>query len=104
MTGGFPRTSEAGPTADAANLALDGKINSTGTITLSTGSATTVLTNYFLSPSSVVHFDPMTATAATELYGATMYVLTANRGTKTWTITHVNSATADRTFAYSILG
>jgi len=104
MTHGFPRTPEIGPTADTANLAISGKINSTGTITLATGSATTVLNNYFLSSESVVLFDPQTANAATELYGATMYVLTADRVDGAWTITHVNSATADRTFSFAILG
>ena len=57
-----------------------------------------------LSPQSVVTFDPKTANAATELYGATMYVLTANRGNAAWTITHANNANADKTFAYSIIG
>lgn len=88
----------------AVNLLLNGKINSTGSITLTTSSATSTLTDARLSPASVVLFDPETANAATELYGATMYVLTANRGDGVWTITHVNSATADRTFKYVVLG
>ncbi len=88
----------------AVNSLLNGKINSTGTKTLTTSSATTTLTDASLSPDSTVLFDPQTANAATELYGATMYVLTANRGAGVWTITHVNSATADRTFRYVVLG
>lgn len=89
---------------EVANSLRDGKINSTGTVTLTTSSATTTLTNAFLSPSSVVLFDPQTANAAAELYGATMYVLTANRGTGSWTITNANNAQSDRTFAYVVLG
>ena len=82
----------------------NGKLNNTGTITLTINVATTVLNRKGLSPQSVVHFDPKTANAATEIYGATMYVLTANRLNDAWTITHANNATADRTFQYSVLG
>ena len=82
----------------------NGKLNCTGTITLTAGAATTVLNRKGLSPQSVVHFDPKTANAATELYGATMYVLTANRGNDAWTITHANNANADKTFQYTIIG
>jgi len=70
MSQGYPKSPEIGNTADTANLAIDGKINSTGTITLTLSSETTVLTNYFLGPESVVLFDPMDALAAAELYGA----------------------------------
>ena len=82
----------------------NGKLNNTGTITLTINVATTVLNRKGLSPQSVVHVDPKTANAATELYGATMYVLTANRGNDAWTITHANNANADRTFQYTATG
>ena len=82
----------------------NGKLNNTGTITLTINVATTVLNRKGLSPQSVVHFDPKTANAASDLYGGGMYVLTANRGNDAWTITHANNATADRTFQYSVLG
>ena len=103
MSNSYPKTFDIGDTADTANFAIDGKINSTGTITLTTSSATTVLTNYFLGPESVVLFDPMDALAAAELYGGTMYVLEANRGTGTWTITNANNA-GTRKFSFVILG
>ena len=89
---------------DALFRLRQGKLECTGEITLTINSATSVLTRSGLSSQTVVHFDPRTATAATELYGGTMYVLTANRGDGAWTITHVNSATADRTFQYSAIG
>ncbi len=82
----------------------NGKLNCTGEITLTANAATTVLNRKGLSPQSVVTFDPKTANAATELYGATMYVLTANRLNDAWTITHSNGAGVDRTFQYSVLG
>lgn len=81
-----------------------GKLNNTGTITLTANAATTVLNRKGLSPQSVVHFDPKSANAASDLYGGGMYVLTANRGNDAWTITHPNNANADKTFQYSFLG
>jgi hypothetical protein len=81
-----------------------GKLNCTVTLTLTENAATTTFADKRLSPSSVVLFDPKTANAATELYGATMYVLTANRGNESWTITHANNAQTDRTFEVAIIG
>lgn len=81
-----------------------GKLNCTGTITLTANSATTVFARKGLSPQSVVSFDPKTANAAAEKAAGTMYVLTANRGNDSWTITNANNAQADRTFQYSIIG
>lgn len=82
----------------------NGKLNCTGTITLTANAATTVLSRKGLSPQSVVHFDPKTANAASDLYGGGMYVLTANRGNDSWTITHPNNANADKTFQYTVIG
>ena len=81
-----------------------GKIECTTEITLTANQATSTLTDYRLSPQSVVHFDPKTANAAADLYGGGMYVLTANRGDGSWTITHPNNANADKLFAVSIVG
>lgn len=81
-----------------------GKIECVTSVTLTANAATTTLTDIRLSPQSVVVFDPQTANAATELYGGTMYVLTANRGDGSWVITHTNSAVTTRTFQVAILG
>ena len=89
---------------DALFRLRQGKLECTGTITLTINVATTTLSRNGLSSQTVVHFDPMTANAATELYGGTMYVLTANRTENSFVITHVNSATADRTFMYTAIG
>ena len=107
-----PRTfSNFGDVTDYARKLYDaifrlrqGKTENVGEITLTINSATSTLNRVGLSNQSVVVFDPRTASAASELYGGTMYVLTANRGTDTWTITHVNAATADRTFQYAVVG
>jgi len=81
-----------------------GGISCTGEVTLTANAATTTLTDDRLAVGSVLVFDPMTANAATELYGGTMYILEANRNNKSWVITHANNAQTDRTFVYAIIG
>jgi hypothetical protein len=81
-----------------------GKMDCIAELTLTANSATTVLNDVRLSVQSVVTFDPKTLNAATEIHGGTMYVLTANRASKVWTITHANNAQADRSFQVSIIG
>lgn len=90
--------------ATAVGLAMQGKLNATGTLTLTANAATTALNDARLTVGSVVLFDPTTANAAAELAAGTMYVLTANRNNRTWTVTHANAASTDRTFAYVIIG
>lgn len=85
-------------------LLAAGKMNNVATLTLTASQATTTFQHKRLAPESVVVFDPKTANAAAELYGATMYVLTANRGAESWTVTHANNAQADRTFQVLIIG
>jgi len=91
-------------TASAVRLAMAGKLNATGSITLTANAATTALNDSRLTVDSVVLFDPTTANAAAELAAGTLYVLTANRNNLAWTLTHANAASADRTFRYVILG
>ena len=81
-----------------------GKLEVVSEFTLTANAATSVLSFKGLSPQSVVVFDPKTANAAAELYGGTMYVLTANRGNDTWTVTHANNAQTDRTFQVAVIG
>jgi hypothetical protein len=81
-----------------------GRSNATGTVTLTENSATTVVTTPTgtCAPGSVPILIPTTTSAATE-YGAGTWRI-SSVGIDTFTITHVNSATADRTFKYAILG
>lgn len=74
------------------------------TVTLTINVATTTVTDPTVTPNSRVFFEPLTASAATELYGATMYVLAADHDLGSFTITHANNATADRTFGWVALG
>lgn len=90
------------------NEIMRGRTNNVGTIILTANAASTVITlpKGILSKDSAIIFDPITANAATELYGATMYVTTANRNVtnRTITITHANNAQTDRNFIYIIVG
>jgi len=82
-----------------------GRSNATGTVTLTTSSATTVVTptqSGMIASGSVPILVPTTANAAAEVSGGTMYV--SSVGKDTFTITHTNSATTGRTFLYAILG
>lgn len=91
---------------DAVNNLIDGKVESNSEITLTANQASTVVTDYRVGKDSVILFMPLTANAATELYGATMYVASANIDPRSnqFTITHANNAQPDRTFRYVILG
>jgi hypothetical protein len=81
-----------------------GRSNSVGTVTLTQNSATSVVTTRTgtCAPGSVPILIPTTANAATEFGAGTLHI--SSVGVDTFTITHVNSATASRTFIYAILG
>lgn len=81
-----------------------GKIQCVTELTLTANAASSTLNFKGLSPQSVVIFDPKTANAAAELYGGTMYVLTANRGNDAWTVTHANNSQSDRSFQIAVIG
>lgn len=82
-----------------------GRSNATGTVTLATGAATTVVTptqSGMIAPASAVKLTPTTAAAAVEAASGNLYV--SSVGKDTFTITHTNSATTGRTFMYAIQG
>jgi hypothetical protein len=82
-----------------------GRSNAVGTVTLTTGSATTVVTPTFtgvVASGSTPILTPTTANAAAEVGNGTMYVSAV--ANNSFTITHANSATTGRTFLYAILG
>ena len=100
-----PANNEASRRLHAVMTAMRrGKLECVTEFTLTANAATSTLSFKGLSPQSVVIFDPKTANAAAELYGGTMYVLTANRGNDSWTVTHANNANADRTFQVAVIG
>ena len=84
--------------AEAANQALNGKLNSTGSITYTISSATTTLTDSRIGPNSFIGFMPTTANALADM----PYVTGRTNGSAT--LNHANNAQADRTFAYLVIG
>lgn len=89
-------------TAQAVNLLIDGKFNSTGTVTLTASAASTSVTDYRAGPDSVIVFTPTTANAAAEQGGGTMYL--SARAKQGFTLTHANNSQTDRTFLYIVIG
>ncbi len=86
--------------AEVLNRTIDGKLNSTGTVTLTASAASTAVTEERAGSDSVILFMPTTANAAAEMDG--MYV--SSRGKQTFTITHANNSQTDRTFSYVVIG
>jgi len=79
-----------------------GRSNAVGTVTLATGSATTVVADKNCAVGSTPLFTPATANAAAEIGNGTMYISAVANGA--FTIAHANSAITGRTFLYAIHG
>ena len=90
--------------AEGVNNLFKGGIRTNGTVTLRASQTTTVVTDRNVGKDSVILFMPLTANAATELYGATMLVTDIAPLTNQFTITHANNAQTDRNFKYIVLG
>lgn len=90
--------------AQTANQIMRGAINSVGEVTLLENDTSTVVTDPLMHPNRMILFDPLTANAAAEIAAGGMLVALADRGAGTFTITHANAATTDRSFLYVLLG
>lgn len=85
---------------DAVRQMTRGRSNAVGTVTLTTGVTTSVVTaKRVISTASAIVLMPTTANAAAAL--ATTFVTTAK---DQFTITHANNAQADRTFRWGAIG
>lgn len=82
------------------NNTINGKLNSTGSVTLTASATTTTLTDARIGGNSVVLFMPTTANASTAY--ANLYVSTIGNGSAT--LTHSSSANTDQTFSYCVIG
>lgn len=87
--------------ADVVNNIVDGKINATGSFTLTAGATSTVVSDRRCGTGSVVLITPTTANAAGAV--ATTYIPSTTVKNQ-FTVTHANTGTTDRTFNYAILG
>ena len=90
--GGTPRE-----IANVVNNIMNGKINSTGNVTLSNSSATTTLSDARIGENSVILFMPTTSDAST----VTIHVTGRQKGQAT--LNHA-SATTTRSFGYIVFG
>lgn len=82
--------------------AAQGNLAVAANVTLHSGTAQTVVTDYRAGGYSFISFMPMTANAASEVAAGTMFVSSLSKGA--FTITHANNGGGDRTFTYCILG
>ena len=87
---------------DVVNGILAGKQNNVGEAILGPSAGLSVVFDPRISPTSVILFMPLTATAATEYAGGAMYVAAQTAGQMT--IAHVNAPIVDRQFRYLVVG
>ncbi len=90
--GGTPRE-----IANVVNNIMNGKINSTGNVTLTNSSATTTLSDARIGSTSVILFMPTTSDAST----TTIHVTARQKGQAT--LNHAN-ATTTRSYGYIVFG
>ena len=86
--------------SNTLNNVMDGKINSTGDITLRASQTTTTLTDARIGGDSVIVFMPITANGKT----AENDLFVSARTSGSATLTHASSSNTDQNFAYIIVG
>ena len=97
-----PEATSGREISQVVNNILDGKLNSTGSVTLTASAATTAVTDFRAGNESVILFMPTTANAAAEQAAGGFYV--SSRGKQTFTLSHANNTQTDRTFDYIVIG
>lgn len=86
--------------SNVVNNTMDGKINATGSITLTASATSTTLTDARIGANSIILFMPTTANGNTAK--ANLYVSARADGSAT--LTHASSTNTDQTFGYVVLG
>tara|TARA_R110002020_G_scaffold263918_1_gene478663 strand:+ start:5860 stop:6189 length:330 start_codon:yes stop_codon:yes gene_type:complete len=86
--------------SNTVNNTLEGKLNSTGTITLRASQTTSTLTDARLGVNSIILFMPITANGLTAYN--TLYVSARADGSAT--LTHASSSNSDQNFGYVVIG
>mgnify|MGYP003655848407 FL=1 len=90
--------------ATILNGVLQGKLNATGTVTLSASATSTTLTDIRIGADTVVHLIPTTANASSDFGAGTFYVTYPNAEEEKAVINHANNSNTDKTFAYILIG
>ena len=86
--------------AIVVNNTLDGKLNSTGTVTLTASQTTRTIADKRLGGNSVLVFMPTTSNASAGM--TSLFV--SSQGKQTATLSHANNGQTDRTYKYIIIG
>lgn len=95
-----PHGGDARSTATVVNLAMRGKVNATGVVTLAAGTTTTALVDDRIGPGTFIGLAPMTAAAALAL--PTTYI--SERHKDGATLTHASAPSTDRSFTVLLIG
>lgn len=82
------------------NQMMDGRTDNFGSVTLTSGTTTTTITDARASENSTVVLSPRTANAAAAI--GTTYVSAKNNGS--FVLTHANNGQTDKTFDYALIG
>ncbi len=86
--------------SNTVNNTLDGKLNSTGDVTLQASQTTTTLVDERISVNSVIILEPTNANSNTAK--ANLYVSAKTDGSAT--LTHASSSNTDQKFGYVVIG
>lgn len=79
-----------------------GRMNCTGTFTLTASATSTMVTSPNVAPGTIIVLSPQTADAAAAL--ATTFVASANVTQGGFTVSHASGASVDRTFGFIAIG
>lgn len=104
MAGRIPHIRETNPLVIVTGVRdlFQGRSNAVGTCTLTDSTTTTAVAAINCGADSKVFLMPVTANAAAEFAAGGLYVSSVGQGT--FTLTHANDASTDRTFFYVCLG
>lgn len=97
-----PGERDIGRLNQAIRQLMQGRDNASGVVTLTANAATTTVTAPNCAAGSDVIMQAKSASAATEVGNGTIYVSAVANGS--FTITHANSAVADRSFFWTARG
>ncbi len=100
-----PAGAPARRTTDQINELARGRLDSVGTVTLTAGAASTVVSTegaLFAHSASGIFLSPLSLNAAAEVGGGTLYI--SARAAGSFTLAHANNAQTDRTYSYVVIG
>lgn len=106
MSGNVPHPTEKDPIRLSRSIRdlFEGRSNAFGTVTLTLNQGTTTVLHPNVGDESQIFLFPRHANAAAEVGNGTIYIAAGAITVGQFVITHANSATANRTFSFCIVG